>query len=270
MLMIESIAELNQYIRLGQRFTKKNAAIQGQDELYLKLDRILADYCDYSGISKAEAAKSLQHYIERYAEDVRLFKNTRKYPFEIRNDNVPVSRTSYELFLISSYLFTRHRFSIACEMNSICETYETSSFIGVGPGIEIEILKDKLKKINAYDTCLSRFTIERYPHVNFFEREFDGGHPSDIIFAIELLEHLPDPYGLISRVYSALAPGGAFIATIASNVPQFDHIINFSKDDFEKKITDMGFIIQYSREIPHDYRIDKIEASNTFYILVKE
>ena len=60
------------------------------------------------------------------------------------------------------------------------------------------------------------------------------------------------------------------VCTTAKNIPQFDHLYNFtSSADFEKKVKKIGFKIFYSNKIDHLYDLQKINSNNIFYILKK-
>ncbi len=52
----------------------------------------------------------------------------------------------------------------------------------------------------------------------------------DTIFAIELLEHLENPYEIMESFGRSLKKDGRLIITTARNVPQFDHLFNFTDE----------------------------------------
>ena len=93
------------------------------------------------------------------------------------------------------------------------------------------------------------------------------GRLHDAVYAIELLEHLDDPYAFLKDCRDSLAPGGRAIVTTATNVPQFDHRYNFvSDEEFERRAADLGLRLEHKRVIPHDYARTQIVARNAFYV----
>jgi ubiquinone/menaquinone biosynthesis C-methylase UbiE len=54
--------------------------------------------------------------------------------------------------------------------------------------------------------------------------------PAERIICSELLEHVPDPDGLLDKVRGALAPGGIAYLTGAINAAQPDHVFLFTSD----------------------------------------
>jgi ubiquinone/menaquinone biosynthesis C-methylase UbiE len=55
--------------------------------------------------------------------------------------------------------------------------------------------------------------------------------PAERIICSELLEHVPDPDGLLDKLRGALAPGGIAYLTGAINAAQPDHVYLFTSDD---------------------------------------
>ena len=83
-------------------------------------------------------------------------------------------------------------------------------FIGCGPGLEIELVKNKFQKLYAYDLSINKFLLDKHPSVHFNECYFTGqndGLRYDVIYMIELLEHLNEPYILLEKSKSPLRKG---------------------------------------------------------------
>ena len=91
------------------------------------------------------------------------------------------------------------------------------------------------------------------------------------VYAIELLEHLSEPYAFVADCYAnPLTPGGRFVTTTATNVPQFDHRYNFvSDEEFEQRVCGLGFEMELKRSIPHECDQTEIAARNVFYVFRK-
>lgn len=90
------------------------------------------------------------------------------------------------------------------------------------------------------------------------------------MYAIELLEHLDEPYAFMTDCCESLVPGGRLVVTTATNVPQFDHRVNFTSDEeFEERAVALGLRLEHKRVVPHAYPRTDIGARNVFYVFRK-
>ena len=135
-------------------------------------------------------------------------------------------------------------------------------------------MKDRYKSIDAYDIELDKFCFSNHGEVNFYEMEFKGSAVKKYndVYIIELLEHVNKPYALLKDVGDSITSEGRIIITLAVNIPQFDHIINFDdKELFRKKIDELGLYIEYEKMIEHQYIMNGLShSSNIFMILSKK
>jgi hypothetical protein len=236
----------------------------------------LEGYAIFNHISQDAALASYMETNRRYVTDIQTFIATGKYPLEIDPQLKGLGRTDYDLSLIISVLVAPHRLVI---MEEIMKTaiFGKPLVIGVGSGMELGFIQAP-EGGDAYDLYINAFARQAFPKWKFHEELY---RPSDrryeAIYAIELLEHLAEPYAFVADCGKSLAPGGRFVTTTASNVPQFDHCYNFvSDEDFETKVLDMGFEMEIKRIIPHEYRLmgirsrDALQARNVFYIFRKK
>ncbi len=242
------------------------AAKAGGDEreILSTAENFLEGYAAFNRISQETALNSYLKTNQRYVRDIQAFIATAKYPLEIDPKPWELGRTDYDLSLIISILVAPHRRAIMEEMAKI-SIPGRPLVIGVGSGIELSFIQAP-EGGDAYDLYINAFARQAFPRWNFHE---EWHHPTGprygAVYAIELLEHLDEPYGFIADCRESLEPGGRFIATTASNVPQFDHRYNFvSDEDFEKRVGTMGFELETKRLIPHEYGLMNIRASNVF------
>lgn len=240
--------------------------------LYALLVGYVDSYTSYHKLTSDQVAKGYQSFIRSYNKDARLFDETGKYPLEIDADRAEPSRTDYSVILLLSTLLTSHRFRIMQLIMDKVTQSDSSLIIGCGPGLEIELVRARMKEIVAYDLTLDSFLDDYYKgDVDFRKEFFDGSGEEDYdnIFLIELLEHLDDPYKILADSKKVLKKGGVIYLTTATNIPQFDHLYNFSHDhlDFEKRVQEMGYSIVYSEEIVHAYMTKGIGSMNKFYTL---
>ncbi len=270
MEIFEEICRIDKILGLQARLLKKKLD-QTDKVLYARAGAYLNDYCQYHGIDASGAGDSVAKFNAKYIEDVKNFIETRKYPVDLKDEVYSISRNEYDIFLMSSFLFTEHRFSLLKELSAAEIINEKILNIGVGSGIELEFIKTDKSGLDACDLSIDDYPRERHKDVCFHEKDFNLiTQRYDAIIAIEVLEHFPRPLDVISRVASVLDKNGMFILTIARNVPQFDHLYNFDSDDFfEKEIEKNSLKIEYKKTIPHKYNLFKIDAATVFYILKK-
>ena len=236
----------------------------------------LENYAAFNHITPEAALASYTETTRRYMRDIQAFTATGKYPLEIDPQQWKLGRTDYDLFLILTILVTRHRRAI---MEEIMKTSVPgkSLVIGVGSGVELGFIQAP-EGGDAYDLYINSYARQVYPQWNFHEEWYrPSARRYEAVYAIELLEHLEEPYGFIADCHASLAPGGRFIATTASHVPQFDHRYNFvSDEDFERRTLELGFELESKRLIPHEYPMMAIRtqssasARNGFYVFRKK
>ena len=196
------------------------------------------------------------------------FAQTGQYPARIVAREIP--RVEYDLALLLSTVLTRPRFRIMQLLVERALPAEASLFVGVGSGLELHLLRNRLKLAEAFDLRINPFLRDLLPTVAFCEAEFKAAAGRyDRIFLIELLEHLDSPYDLIAQCGAALNAGGQMHLTTATNIPHFDHRHNFSDNQtaFEPWLHAHGYEIAFREDIRHPPAPKDIGAMNTYYIV---
>jgi hypothetical protein len=226
------------------------------------------DFSNYFELSPYDIIEKYYDFQKTYIEDLKLFLLTNKYPIELGIKR-SINRLEYDITLILSILLSIHRHRIFS--NYLHHQYRNKIAIcGLGSGVELEVL-NKLKGnfiIDAYDLNISDFIKERFLDSKLIESEFPNSKKLyDQIISIELLEHLSEPFRLLSKFRNYLLKNGELIITIAINLPQFDHYYNFCIDIFERKISELELSIKNKDVIPHKYLVNKSETSNVWYVL---
>lgn len=230
-------------------------------------------YISYIELSDEQISDKHIEFLNEYRLHLREFEKTQKLPYQNKT-NSKKKRLDYDIPLLCSSFLTYHRYCIFETLhNKINVGYNQSVLvIGIGPGIELAILKDKSKNIFAYDTDIAAFIKTAFPAVHFSEKHFvyEPDKLFDKILLIELLEHLENPGILLTDVMKSLKPHGRIHFTTAVNIPQFDHVYNFELNDknIENWIVKNDFEIEYKLDIPHNYTI-KVNAYNCYYIIKK-
>lgn len=231
-------------------------------------------YIKYKDLNAEELKLHYEHFLKQYGKDIEKYTNSGVYPALGDGEKYDITREEYDVSLLLSTILSQHRYDIMTNIYDILTPLDSALVIGSGVGIELEIIKKNYKNISAYDIEIDEFCNAIHKNVNFYEEEFVGNDRKkyDDIYIIELLEHLNDPYELLRNTKNSLKKNGRVVITLAVNIPQFDHVINF--DDlgmFNKEIDDLGFLISVEENIPHESLVNKLTNSrNIFMILQKK
>jgi len=241
--------------------------------LYTDITDYLVKYTSFNNITTDKAIMIYTNYINTYDKHCKHFKKSGKYPIEIFGDKFLISREEYDVILLFSVLFTVHRFRIM-KLLRLQSATGKALFIGLGPGLELLLSKEKYSEIHAYDLSVNKFLFSEFSQVFLKTELYTGQYENyfDSIYMIELLEHLKDPYILLKTCYKSLRKGGRIFFTTATNIPQFDHLYNFPKDHsmFESELKKLGLAVLYREWIPHNYLTMGLNSSNHFYVTEKK
>ncbi len=248
-------------------------ALAGEVGAAHPLLRELMDYVDVyarlNRVSVAAAEAAYLKFIGAYRKDVLEFMRTGRYPTGGRE----IGRVEYDLALLLSTVLTKPRFRIMQLLTERALAADRSLFVGVGSGVELHLLRHRLKSAEAFDLRINPLLREWMPAVAFREEEFTAGkgHYGQI-FLIEILEHLDDPLQLVSQCGQSLQAGGQIHLTTATNIPQFDHRHNFPENHvvFEKWLQTHGFDIVGREDIRHPPAPKDIGSMNTYYIVSRK
>lgn len=243
--------------------------------LYYSVSEYAFQYCKFNGISSPEIIES--HYLEfisAFNKDCKRFNKTGEYPFESDRPIYGPSRTTYDLALILSVLFTNHRFEMMLLIHSM-ELNGNALFVGVGPGIEMDITQQFFHSSQGYDLQLNPFVREYFNNVTLHEEAYTGQDSGkfDCIFLIEILEHVENPRELLTNTIQGLRPGGRIIFTTATNIPQFDHLYKFPTQPLpliEGWLKEKQMELVSHFKINHHYMRMNVEASNDIFVYQKD
>ena len=271
--MLKNLLEKDRRLRIDHK-KLLNCGYNNHD-LFKVIDSYLNDFATFNNLSIDEILKRYNNFLLGYSKDIENFLSTGKYPY-LLEENISVKRTDYDISLILSTVLTNHRFRIMDNFFKYGSVINGKVLIiGLGSGIELEILScsSNEKEIDAYDISVTEFVKNRFKKtLNIVEGEFKGNDAFyDYIIALELLEHLDNPYHFLSMCFNSLKNEGTLITTTATDVPQFDHLYNFNDDNvFSEKIYNLGFIELQKEDIEHNYLNKSINAKNTWYVLKKD
>ena len=271
--MLKNLLEKDRRLRIDHK--KLLNCGYNNHHLFKVIDSYLNDFATFNNLSIDEILQRYNKFLLGFSKDIKNFLSTGKYPY-LLEENISVKRTDYDISLILSTVLTNHRFRIMDNFFKYGSVINGKVLIiGLGSGIELEILScsSNEKEIDAYDISITEFVKNRFKKtLNIVEGEFKGNDAFyDHIIAIELLEHLDNPYHFLSMCFNSLKNEGTLVTTTATDVPQFDHLYNFNDDNvFSEKIYNLGFIELQKEDIEHNYLNKSINAKNTWYVLKKD
>jgi hypothetical protein len=270
-MIFDDILQQNRRLRLEA--LKMSNEIEINHSLNAIIMEYLELYCQYHQLTAEDVIKSYDAFAIQYQKDLHRFYETGKYPFELGNPSETLSRTDYDLALILSILLNAPRHLIFTELMHLAPSLKGQKllFIGIGAAIELFILK-KLNiatEIYAYDIAISDFVKEYFSAFHLFEQLYETPVLQyNYVFALELLEHLEQPVHFSTLCYNSLVAGGSFVATTATNMPQFDHLFNFIDDTYLTEMTQLGFSIERNMDFIQPYS-NSVISKNSWLILKK-
>lgn len=267
--ILAELLEVDRWIRIaGSRVKDSN---QFDIEIFDLVDSFLSEYVSVNSISTIDVIRMYNDFTSLYSQHIREFLISGKYPLE-NGIKVSFGREEYDVVLILSIVLSLHRHLIFKKLKSVISGIEGKTLlVGIGSGIEISFFDKFNKTVNAYDISIAPYVKNRFAKHNLVEEYFNGEIETyDHIFAIELMEHLPDPLAFGKVCFDSLKPGGHFYFTTATNIPQADHTVNFNDLDlFENGIKKIGFSVIENLEIKHESFDKKLNASNNWFDLKK-
>lgn len=237
------------------------------------VDYYLSDYASFNNLTSKNILQIYSNFVSIYYVDIKKYISTRMYPCELGKKYV-IDRIDYDISLLLSIVVTIHRHRIMDNLIKYCsDIVGKVLLIGIGSGFELELLNIFCPnvEVEAYDISLSSFVQDRFKKNNIIKGKFEGRSSYyDHIIVIELLEHLVKPYSLISVCNKSLEKEGKFVFTLATNIPQFDHLYNFDDEYFFKnQMHGIGFVELEKENISHNYMDKNIHAKNTWYVFKK-
>ncbi|MFT5125423.1 MAG: 2-polyprenyl-3-methyl-5-hydroxy-6-metoxy-1,4-benzoquinol methylase [Verrucomicrobiales bacterium] len=266
---IQEIILSSRLLELLHEGLKENPACE--PALLEHLLRYTNAYLHFHELGAEQVVDHYSAYIKDYNRDVKNFIREGTYPLEQDAERAQPAPEAYNIILLLSTLLTTHRFRIMQLIAEKSIAMEHALFIGCGPGLEIELVKQQVRTLTAYDLSIDPFLQQAHPTVDLQQAFFDGSGDAryDGIYLIEILEHLSDPFELLAACRKVMTPEGHLHLTTATNLPQFDHRYNFESDHqaFEARVGEMGFTIRFKEDIEHIYMTTDIGAKNRYYVL---
>ena len=232
-------------------------------------------FAAFHDLSGADVVNLYMRFLRRHVANQGRFAKTGKYPFELDGAVADVPRLEYELALILSTLTTRPRHRVMELLYSGAGLEGASGLregviIGVGPGLENAMLKGRFDRLVGYDPHLSAFPARSGSSAELVAGFFDGTREGDeprAYYAVEVLEHLPQPFSLLDVIVDSAAPGSIAVLTTIRDEPQFDHLYNFVPGEVERYACGRGLRVRFHERIPHKAVGHRSPAENEFFVL---
>jgi 2-polyprenyl-3-methyl-5-hydroxy-6-metoxy-1,4-benzoquinol methylase len=242
------------------------------DEVKVLLLQYINKYIKYKQITSQEFKLNYENFLRQYSKDSKKYIESNIYPAIKNGITYTISREEYDVFLLLSTILTQHRYNIMCEIYSHKIKNNSALIIGSGVGIELELIKETYKEIDAYDITIDKFCNKNHTNINFYEKEFIGESEKlyNDIYIVELLEHVSTPYDLINKAKKTMKINGRIIITLAVNIPQFDHIVNFNDINlFLEKINNLNLYVSYQKDINHNYLMNGLKDSRNIFMILE-
>ncbi len=268
--MLDTLLEKDRRLRISHRAIADRATPADRD-LIAAVDGYIDDFCRLRGLSAEAFLQAHAGFVARYVNDMKRFRETGRYPLDLEPQLPPPPRAAYDAALLLSVLVSDHRFAIFRELLDVPGPLGDTAVVGAGPGLELRLLAGRAASMDVFDLTIDEATVLCHPHARFHRTYFTAASGRyDTILAIELLEHVRDPYALLGECFEALRDRGRVVATTATNIPQFDHEYNFTDEaEFEARARAIGFGVEHRRALVHDATFLNIGARNDFYVLRK-
>jgi 2-polyprenyl-3-methyl-5-hydroxy-6-metoxy-1,4-benzoquinol methylase len=271
-MFIDEIAKIDGACDFQQSRLRRSLS-EGETQLYEYIDQYLYDYCKFCRFSPIDVIQARGKFVSSYQQDLLGYEKYRKYPYQLEiPQTIKLTRVEYDVILILSFLIEKHRFRIASWLSG--RAFEKSVLcVGVGPGVELGILKEfhgsATLQVLGFDLEVSEFVANRYG-ASVHQGHFSPDRKRyDAILLIEILEHLPNPESLIRSASQALKPGGQIVLTTAIDIPQFDHLYNFAPEEIIGLLSKSGLAVEELLKVEHVLNIRTVSSANELVVARK-
>ncbi len=262
--------------RIGRRsaFQRKHlsAYMETQDEAFAlwaeSTLRGLVDYCRSRGMDLDEMVNAyIRICMDTLTEEIR-FSKTGRYSLGSSEEalssvysQADVMRYYMYGLALSQVFWLNHYRIFRFFQEIVGRSSGLETYLEIGPGHGLFLLESLRSGIaRRYTTLdLSQTSIDiTRSFVDYFDpaaAQVDYVHADiyawrvsqryDFIVAGEVLEHVDDPAGLLTRLGELLAPAGRIFITTCANCPAIDHVYLFeSADEIRALMLDCGFVIE--------------------------
>ncbi len=239
-----------------------------QLQLYKYIDTYMGEYCDANNLSIEAVLAAKEKFTKRYLNDLAHFSESGHYPVQPVCTTFTLTRIEYDIVLILSFLLERHRFAIA---DWLAQQHYSGSIlsVGIGPGVELGIITEYLgNKVSllGFDLDVSPYVMSRYDDMIKKEHFSPGSECFDFILLIEILEHLVDPTELLNNTISVLKQGGRMLLTTAIDMPQFDHVYNFTPEEIKEMLAQRNMTCTELITITHQMNTHSVTSKNELVV----
>ena len=231
-------------------------------------------FAAFHGLSPDDVTMLYLRFLRRHVENLQRFARTQRYPVELDGEVAVVPRVEYELALLMSTLTTFHRHRLMELLHGRAglegpNRPSSAVIIGVGPGLELDLLAGQYASLRGYDPHLSAFCEQHAAGATLVSGFFDAGRAEPApaaYYVVEVLEHLEQPFVLADQVREAAAPGSRLIMTTIRDEPQFDHVYNFAEGELLAWGRAKGLELRFHERIAHRAFGGRASAENEFHV----
>ncbi|MCK9544773.1 MAG: class I SAM-dependent methyltransferase [Novosphingobium sp.] len=227
MLIYKNIIKHNRFLKV--KFLKLFFSLSRKERIFRKnLINYFEEYVSFYNFEPNQISDIYMKFIQNYIENIKIFKTDKSY--NNLNRDIFFEKKEYDLIMLLSFIFDYERLKLLI-LFSETDFSGNTLFIGSGSGIELQIYLSKYQNIE-YVFLLEK---EESPFLKYyFEKKIIYIGLTDIenykyhsVIAIEVIEHIKNYKNFIKKIISNIDINGIFFLTLAKNIPQFDHFINF-------------------------------------------
>ncbi len=268
MMFVERLAKLDSTCEFQQARLRKSLSTEDL-LLYQYIDRYLEEYCHFYGLEPAEIIAMRDGFAQRYLKDLLNFEKYRSYPHQLERQDPKFDRITYDVVLILSFLIEKHRFRIAKWLVTNLDELAVLC-VGIGPGVELglatEFRGNSCRQVIGYDTSVSDFVKKRFGNAVHEECFTPDRKSYEAILLVEILEHLHDPENLIGLASKSLTKNGRVFLTTAIDMPQFDHLYNFTLREIVGMLEKYDLYVCSIEDVKHVLNISPVQSANELVI----
>jgi len=262
MLIYKKIVKENRFLKV--KFLKLFFSLSRKEKIFRKnIIKYFEEYVSFYNFNFKQINDIYMKFIKNYIENIKIFKIDKSY--NNLNRNINFKKKEYDLIMLLSIIFDYERLKILM-LFSETDFSGNTMFIGSGSGIELQTFFLKHQNINHVfliekeeSSFLKHFFKNKIIYVDLNNNQ---KFKYNSVIAIEVIEHIKNYKMFLQQIILNVEKNGIVFITLAKNIPQFDHYVNF--EDYLKILhifNERDFLLKKNFLVNYQNHTD-IESSN--------